>query len=293
MTGGGRLTVGIGTLDRPEGLASLLNSLRVARKLAPPDLVLSVLVCDNSAGGSAAGICEQVSADSPELRLSYLREEERGYASARNALLAAAPMTAPLVFLDDDETVREAWLRELWSAHQRWPEALLSGAVFIHGPNGQQAERRMTSAGSTVANSGSGNLLLPPPVLALGTRFDTAFNLSGGEDTAFTSGLVRAGFTIRQVPSAVCDEYWPAERWTLEAATERARRQARIYVQAGPDTLGFRLNRVASGCLDLSVGHIGLWRGRLRHDADGVRRSLVRISKAWGSIEGVVAGLTR
>lgn len=284
----GQCTIAICTRDRPNQLSALLQSLHAA--VGECEAALDVLVVDNSSD-EATWKSLQLWAPPSGWTLAVVREGRPGLVRARNAALQAAKLDQPLVFLDDDERVRSDWVAQLLSALTEFPGDLVAGAVEVSGPDGQRRGRKLPPRGASLPNSGTGNLILPPSLLSARYRFDSRFDASGGEDTAFTVAAVEAGWIIRSAPEMGVVEDWDASRWTAEARRQRARQSAAVYSMIHRRSATRALRRCASAAVVGSRGCVILLKGRATGDADSVARGAESLGAALGTLEGLVGRL--
>lgn len=284
----GECTIAICTRDRPLQLLALLRSLDVAAESI--GVGLDVLIVDNSSEGSISrGALNWAVPDGWTLRI--VPERSSGLVSARNAALEAAPSDLPLVFLDDDEQVLPDWAAQLLTALAEYPGCLLSGAVQVTGPNGEVRQRGLPPRGVAVPHSGTGNLVLPATVLNAGRRFDHTFNDSGGEDTAFTTACVDAGWVIRSVPEMAVVEYWDEARWTPRARYQRARQSAAAYSVIHGRSVKGAARRGGSAAVAGVRGCFLMLQARIMADRDGVARAADSLGAAVGTVQGLVGRL--
>jgi glycosyltransferase involved in cell wall biosynthesis len=110
------LSVAICTKDRATRLRRLLASL-LALRSEQPFAALEVLVVDNAPSDDATRQVVQALSD-----VRYVLEPRAGLDFARNAALRAATGDL-LAFLDDDVVVDGGWLRGLYAAWARAPDA--------------------------------------------------------------------------------------------------------------------------------------------------------------------------
>lgn len=198
----------------------LENAIESIGRLAVPETVLvRVIVADNDRTPSARDLVDSVSESCP-FPVSYLHAPAGNISIARNACLDAASGDY-VAFVDDDEMVTREWLWELVGT------ALASGADAVLGPvralylPSAPAWMRSTDVHSTqpvwvggqIRTGYTCNVLLKRASPALsGRRFDIGLGRSGGEDTAFFSGMVRSGGTIAFAPDAWVEEPVPDSR---------------------------------------------------------------------------------
>ena len=191
------------------------------------DYVGLVLVVDNDPLGSAGPAVASLAADD----VDYVIEPVPGIAAARNRALDESTDSTIVVFIDDDETPRPGWLRELVTTWERHGSAAVAGRVvpvfagevprWIEA--GRFFQRRSLPTGSPVRAAAAGNLLLDVAQLrALGVRFDERLGLGGGEDTLLTRLIVTRGGVIVWCEESVAEDRVPVERTTVRWVLTRA-----------------------------------------------------------------------
>ncbi|GAA1744982.1 DUF2264 domain-containing protein [Aeromicrobium alkaliterrae] len=222
--------VAVATYRRPEGLRSLLGSLR--DQLAGG---ARVVVVDNDREPTARdlvdGLRQEWGADG--WRLQYLHEPRPGIAAARNAALEhlASSDHDGIVFVDDDEVARPDWLAALTHHAGSSRADVVAGFVrstfpldtprwileagFIQQKPITTGDRAVTAATNTTLLRRSTWEAQDRP------RFDPAFSESGGSDTAFFLALHRAGAVIEHCAEAVVEEPVEPGRLTLRWLARR------------------------------------------------------------------------
>ncbi|WP_240916059.1 glycosyltransferase family 2 protein [Sanguibacter sp. HDW7] len=296
-----RITVGILTFRRPEGLASTLPLVLEQVAQVPG---AEVLVVDNDSEPSARDVVDRLREAGDPVR--YVHEPEPGIVAGRNRALDEATGDV-LIFLDDDERPSPGWLDAMLGAHERFGGAGVVGPVLgeIEGEldpwiaAGRFFERKRYPTGTVLPLAGTGNLLLDlPSVREHGTRFDDAFRVSGGSDTAFTSELTAAGGRLFWCDEAAVLDVVPAERatrrWVLRRAFRSGNSRVRVAVHQAPSTvaqLGRRARgasagvvRIGGGALRAAVGTVARRPG---HQARGVRtaaRGAGMVAAAFGGV---------
>lgn len=278
------VVVAIPTFRRPAQLDRLLPLVRAqAETSAALGVDASIVVIDNDPEGSARATAERHG-------VTYHREPARGLSAVRNRALDAAADADALVFIDDDETPADDWLRQLVA---RWLDsgvAAVSGRVetrFPPGPHdpwidaGGFFRRAIFTDGSRQPVAPTNNLLIDLGfVRRHGIRFDPRFGLSGGEDIMFTTELTRAGGWISACPGAlVYDDLDPARlarRWVLRRAYRVGVTTVHVAVASAPGSaLLTRIGWAAKGASRVGGGAArrvaGLVLRSDRHAARGAR----------------------
>ncbi len=175
------VSVVVATRDRPERLATLLESLR-GQSLAADSFEV-VVVDDGSRPDTAALLARERDRAGPSLRV-VSRTQSSGPAVARNEgwRAAGAPVVA---FTDDDCEASPSWLAEGLAASD------LAGGVAVQGrtePNPAELDR-MGPFTRTLAVREAGpfyqtcNMFYPRELLERLGGFDERYPAPGGEDT--------------------------------------------------------------------------------------------------------------
>ncbi|WP_170785322.1 glycosyltransferase family 2 protein [Ruegeria lacuscaerulensis] len=214
----------IATYLRPHGLKALIDSLN-AQKLEGRDARVTLVIADNAPEATAQAELGDIHALT-RWPVIYVIEPARGIVSARNRTLAEAPSDADYIaFLDDDEAVSDQWLLQMLDTMQLpdtiaaqgpveprfrtpppgWVEAL---NLFRMGPYEQ---------GAALVSAATNNSMADARVIRdRNMRFDTRFNITGGEDEEFFSRMRQSGGVIRAAAQAMVWDDVPENRATLK-----------------------------------------------------------------------------
>jgi succinoglycan biosynthesis protein ExoM len=205
-----RIDICIPTYRRPTLLGQLFESLR-AQDL-PAGLETAWIVVDNDPEESARPVVEAAAARGWPVR--YFTQPEKNIALTRNKALDAA--TADYIaFLDDDEVATPQWLRHLYATLQACDADVVLGPVQGVLPPDTPAwiqasgafERPGRPTGTPMSQGAAGNALLRAQALRdRQARFDPAFGLTGGEDTAFFVKLKAQGARLVWCQEALATE---------------------------------------------------------------------------------------
>lgn len=177
-----------------------------------------------------------------------VHEPTPGIVMARNTALETATELGAhwLAFVDDDEQVRHDWLRFLYSGVRDANAQLGGGPVAPVAPSGgcsdsegdvlayyekaaavsdarKEAAAKSEQRFDLATNNWIANLAA---LRGADLRFDTVFNLSGGEDTDLSRRAYAAGLRLAWVPGAIVTEEIPPERLTRQYIFDRARHQS-------------------------------------------------------------------
>lgn len=215
-----RITIGLATCGRPDGIASALAGLA---NQAVPDALrgqVRVAVVDNHARTQGRRVVEQLASGFP-FPLHCEVEPEPGISFARNRLVKMAAGSEYLAFFDDDERPEPQWLAELVRVAEKTRCSAVLGPVLatVEGrwanwmsPLYQRPRHR---DGSTVTASDfrTSNVLLKMSDLdSISGPFHPAFALIGGSDTVLGMQLQAAGKRFAWADRAIVSETMPAER---------------------------------------------------------------------------------
>ncbi|CAB4942458.1 unannotated protein [freshwater metagenome] len=270
-----QFVIGVTTLHRPELLRRLLASL--AETTALDQFVHSIIVVDNDPDG---GTRDVVTAACLPVAVRYVVEPVRGYASPRNAVIESREHDLPVCFLDDDEVVATDWAAQMAVAHQRFPLAIIQGSVRVEHegwPRFKEGRERDPGIRIGATAASTANTLFPSAVWDdAGLRFDTQFNLSGGEDTDLLLRWEDLGGEIRWWP-AQCTEPAHPDRDGLLAYLARAENSSMTYARIMRQRRRRRTALAISGLLRCAVGTAsGAVTVGSRHEAAHVKVAIGR-----------------
>ncbi|MCX8495686.1 MAG: glycosyltransferase [Akkermansiaceae bacterium] len=239
------LVVAVCTYRRPHGLVALLNRLSA---IEGRDRVI-VLVVDNDPDRSAEQVVQDVNAQSGAGAL-YMHAVPQGLATARNAALDfGGERSLAVLFIDDDEVPEPSWLTSMLSSHKKYPSAIITGPIRPEfagplpnwAPDGSFWRKPEYAAGQSLrVPTADANMLFPLKVTIGGQRFDTNFDLAGGQDTHFLLRWLAAKETILWSAQSVVVERIPEERLSLEYARDRAYFSSIAYQHAVESVRGRR-----------------------------------------------------
>jgi len=251
-------------------------------------------VVDNDPA-SQPGDAPDASAAAP-LELRWLREPRRNIAYARNLAVANA-RGSWLAFVDDDEVVDEGWLAAYWALAEAgecdgwfgpvfprieawstpWIDAsFFEGARFANGT-------RITNLGAHTSNA------FVRRACFRDARFDPAFGLSGGEDTALFRKLTARGARFEWCSEAIVHDCVPVERhrpgWLVRRAFRGGCTHAQIEQELGrvPSRSAAVTQSAAAAGVLLVAAALMLCGGRARA-LRVMRHAAVQAGKAWGHL---------
>jgi len=295
------------TLGRPELLKLALDSLlgqtvhsstvlrKARKKIKFSGIDMQILVVDNDIEGSGRPIFDDVlGSDGTHAR--YVCEPKKGFSSARNrALIESTQMEMDYIaFLDDDEIADSGWLAALLEAsihydvevvtgpvdprHIRSPQWVVDGGFFLPIPH---------KTGEDLTCAATNNVLLSRLVFT-NFRFDSRFDITGGEDTEFFMRVRKVGHRIIWCNEAHVSECVPVSRATWRWIVNRARIEASRYTRSclsQDSSAKTILSRLLRACAGFLAGLILLPRSILgRHH--GVR-ALQLMSRSVGTVTAI------
>lgn len=217
--------VAVCTYKRPKMLYDLLSAL--AEQAQPG---MSTVVVDNDRVRSAMDVAKRFSG------VTYSVEPERGIASARNRAVSVALATNPraIAFIDDDEVPSPGWLEALASALTPGVDVAAGPVIYdvsMHSPEkistDQYIRTRTFGDGEVLTYVGTGNVIVRADWFRA-HRFDTAFNLTGGEDLEFFLRLQDLGARCVWSAHASVVTRVPAERITRKWNLMRELRNSQL-----------------------------------------------------------------
>lgn len=233
------VTVIICTWNRSKSLAKVLASLEAS--VVPPQIQWEVLVVDNNSKDHTHDVCETFIARNPG-RFRYLFAAQQGKSNALNAGIQNAAGEI-LAFTDDDVTVDEHWVAEIYDAFQKHDCAAVAGRIiaqwnckqpawidldgpFRHVAFGAIVRFEKGDAPCLLKETAAGaNMALKRTVVDKYGLFraDLSGNhadrrrlgeLLGGEDTEYCRRLLNAGERLMYAPQAKVSH--PVEEHRLE-----------------------------------------------------------------------------
>lgn len=215
------------TFQRPDGLVDLIQSYRTLN--VPSDIELAFIIVDNDVEPSSREVFEHATQNFP-WPFHYVHEAEPGIPIARNRALQSAGNEGYLVFVDDDETVSQDWLVELWRV------AKMTGATFVQGPVRMLVDdqsdnwwlhtlffrQKNFADGAARTESWTNNVMVDLSFVdRTDCRFENRLRYDGGTDTLFFQDIVNAGGNGAYAANAWVCEVQPQNRLTWKWAINR------------------------------------------------------------------------
>jgi succinoglycan biosynthesis protein ExoM len=292
------VVVCIATYHRPGGLGRLLTSLCSLefKKSSPPDW--HVIIIDNDHQGSALSIVEEMRPSFP-VTIEYHIEPTKGIASARNAAVKHAQGADFVAFIDDDEVAEPNWLDELLTVQNQYQADIVQGPVlpiFEQEPQKWIARGRFFSmprysTGTKIKYAAMGNALIKHKWLhAYEGPFDPRLNLTGGEDTLFSTKIYQLGAQIVWADDAVAHEFVPPSRMTASWIIRRKWRYGltlAIIDNMLKRPFHLKILRVMKGSYQILASLIMFLPLVIFLGYTGVIKSLGRFCYGWGEILGL------
>ncbi len=286
--------------DVAEALPMLLAQAREVEQGSRGRYRVEVLVVDND---PAAGARDVVTAAPGTVR--YRVEATPGISAARNRALSESEGSDVLVFIDDDERPRPGWLAALLAARERYGAAAVTGPVVsrfdgeldawvVAGGFYDRSHRDGTATGERLQQAATNNLLLDLHVVRqLGLTFDPRLGTTGGEDTLFSSELVKGGATVVWCAEAVVEDRVPAHRMSRDYVLRRTRSlsstAAVVQTMLADSPAGRARRRVAFllvGCARVLLGGGRTVLGRLRRSARDEAHGMRLLARGLGNVQG-------
>ena len=244
-----RIALSISTLNRADGLETVLRSLAAQRVNGErPDLV-AVVVNNDPDDPKPQVVAERVQSDTG-LEIEVHIEPRRGVAPPRNRGIGRAREVAGddgiIGFIDDDEYAPEGWLEELLRVKRDHQAEIVTGPViseFETPPpdwviKGRFFERPERATGTERPWAFTNNVIFDANLLGrLDTWFDDSF-LRLSEDRHFFQRLARSGARIIWAADAAVHEVVPPGRTTAGWLVRRLRTVGRCVAPPRRDLDG-------------------------------------------------------
>jgi succinoglycan biosynthesis protein ExoM len=292
------IAIAVVTRRRQESLQRLLETL-VSDYGSQPNI--SLVVVDNDPQGSSRDVVERVCAAfcGPVI---YRIEAREGYASVRNAAVAAAAGVDYLAFIDDDEVPEQGWLHHLLDARRHFAADIVAGPVvadfspdtpsWLRTSALMSAEQPKLQTGSRMPWCATSNVLVAYRVFdRIPGWFDLRFNATGGEDTHLFLRARVAGFGIVWTNEAQVREAIPLSRtrssWILRRAARTGNNKALIETEV-LGGLKVILIRFAKSVILVGIGIAIAVAGALRRNRAMALRGLQRSAEGAGALAGLI-----
>ncbi|GAB48653.1 glycosyltransferase family 2 protein [Mobilicoccus pelagius] len=269
------IVVAVPTYRRNAQLKALLpclaDHLREIEDLAPSS---RIVVADNDPAEGARSVVVGYAATG-SVPVTYVHADVPGVAAARNACLQAARSGELMVFIDDDQMPRPMWLRYLLLAWMRTGSGAVAGPTRPVYPPGTASWIEMgpfhdashLPRDAKMTLSAVTNFLIDVDVVRRHGLSFPEIGTRGGEDSWFTTAMVKRGVVISWEPEAIVDEAVPLQRttpsWVLTRSVGDGVITGRIGTRfdgSGPH-LSDRIRQTRAGVLRVLGGGARILRG--------------------------------
>ena len=291
--------LGIPTFCRNDSLRELLYALE---RLAPsaPGVSVDVVVFDNDPQRGAEDVVS-MNRTTCSLPVRYRHVSPPGLSNVRNAALKFAEQHADLlVMIDDDEIPEPQWLNELLHIRAATGAAVVVGPVRATLPDNspswlrafRESEYPIQRDGAALSDGWSSNFLLDLGlVAAMGLRFDSAMNLTGGEDQLYFRQILARGGVIRYAANATVWESLPASRRSLLSILKRSFRRGGSLTmcdQRMKGSVGSMALRLAKGGALVALGLAAVVPTWVTRGTSAAVMSLCEIARGLGMLAALI-----
>ncbi|MCC7258118.1 MAG: glycosyltransferase [Gammaproteobacteria bacterium] len=236
VTAGVSVDICVATFRRPGLLRTLLDSLN--RQELSPKMVIRIIVVDNDIAESAKDAVKEFSSVSL-WPIIYDVQSEQNIALTRNRALSLSNADF-VAFIDDDEFAEPCWLQHLVDSAKGTSAAAVFGPVLpvlpANAPDwiqkGRFFEPPRYATGADMRVGATRNALVAKSwIRKWSTPFDSAFGLTGGEDTEFFDRIYKAGGRLAWCDEAMVYEHVGMDRVNLGYLLRRAFRSGQSYAR--------------------------------------------------------------
>jgi succinoglycan biosynthesis protein ExoM len=255
---------------------------------------VALLVVDNSPDRGSYPVFQQCT-HSFGARASYAHEPQRGYSSARNAVLCLAG-AVDIAMIDDDEVPGPGWLDGLLEARERSGANVVAGPVVTVLPEGAPDWYRASGVftleapdypeGTDMPFCAANNTLVSATALALVPEgFDPRFDIHGGEDSYYFFQARLRGAHIAWTRSAPVYEHVTRDRlrvgWIFRRAARTGHTRAMIEMETGW-VVRARARRTAKATGLVGLALVNAVGAVIRRDRGLGLRAVHRVGLAYG-----------
>ena len=287
------ITICIPTYKRVRQLDKLLNKLKCQIDKMNNNNI-SIIVVDNDIDESARTIVE-----SKKMDIHYTIELNKGVANVRNRCIEEAKIlkSSYILFIDDDELPYDNWISNMYDTHCKYNADVVFGPVVpIYGEHipkwivkGKFFENPRYNTGDKIQYSGTGNCLISLEIIdRYNTRFDTNFNLSGGEDTDFFMRLGKLGANMVWCNEGIVNEEVAISRansqWLKKRSFCSGNNYAICELKNIDGSIASRLKRLIKGLCHCVCGTLKLPMNCLKKEHRV--KNIMNISAGFGQIIG-------
>ncbi len=227
------VVIGIPSFRRPEGLTTLLDSIR---KIKFEGRFLVVVADNDNELRQGIKVVEDLNKSDLGFELESILVKERGISNVRNYLMDYAFIKLKsdyLVMIDDDEWVEQDWLSKLVATQLDTGAHIVGGKMIpIFNPEIPSwavdlpiyYDKTNSTSGVVTLVHGTTNVLLSKNIISdfPNEKFDLSFSLIGGGDKEYFSRLKSRGAIFAYNSEAISYEEFSGKRITKEWAYERA-----------------------------------------------------------------------
>ncbi len=228
------IDVCIPTYRRPKLLLKLIESLtdQDTQNL----FTYSLIIVDNDPKQSAEKIIKDQ--ENTSIVISYYCQAKKNISLTRN-LAVQKSNGEYLAFIDDDEYACKDWLLKLYLCQRKYGADCVQGPVISYFPTDTQRwiirsnffNRKRFKTGTQIYFGRTGNCLISSKIIKqFDNPFDPGFGLTGGEDTAFFSEIIKRKHNITWCDEAEAYEYVGHNRTNLEWILKRSLRGGNCYI---------------------------------------------------------------
>jgi glycosyltransferase involved in cell wall biosynthesis len=293
------ISICISSRKRPEGIKRLLKS--ISEVLLPiKKYQIQIIVVENEEQNNLEKIVEDFKSYS-NIPILYYLEKKQGICYARNRAVKEANGSDFCIFVDDDQIVDKNWLCELLSCQEFFQSDGVYGSnpplfefpikpcvMKFHTPN-------YSNYGTKLKSAPTNCLLMKKKILDKFIEpFDLRLNQLGGEDTLFTSQIVKQGATIISNPRAIAYEVIPEERATSSYILKRSYRNGNTYANVHLikyNDINSKINLLIYFITRLLWGFVvGI--PKLLFDKNNRFEGLIRIASNLGGLDAIFGGKT-
>lgn len=239
------ISVVICTFNRPEGLKRVVECC--IQQITTDDLCCEIIVSDNSPSGYAENIVQSLNRHG--VCVLWVPSSPANIAVARNKGIAASSAEV-VVFLDDDMTIEDKWLRSMYEILQRTSAdcaissliPVSEGKKAVTGMSATFFSRLLDMPDGTPVSPGekpdmpsvtvatSGSIWRRASCFTDPLPFDPKFGKTGGEDCDLFLRLENRRKKIVWCGSAIAYEWVPASRMGFRYLLMRAFGGGQVFV---------------------------------------------------------------
>lgn len=233
------IVIGVGTIFRPRLLKENLDSLSAL--VCPDKTKISILIVDNSEGGTAREMVEECEKQM-NYPIHYVAEENRGIVYMRNRALDEAKLLGAnyVAFIDDDERAEKGWLLNLFNGLKKYKAQVVQGSTLREIPDdiphwlkkNRLLKLRNFPSGTIRSSASTRNILFDLHFIeSHNLRFNMVFNLMGSSDSFFFKEAYQKGAKIVWVDEARVTEKLPNSRVSFNWIMQRAFRAGHTHYE--------------------------------------------------------------